>query len=96
MSSLAKIELPNSWDAPVDVAAVVRDVQSTQVAVLPRGVATAQTMRLDEPSTLTLALIGVGVLVAFRGVQKRVGVKVRKAVVPRTERPLVKPRRRAA
>lgn len=96
MSPLAKIELPNSWDAPVDVAAVVRDAQSTQVAALPRDVSTAQTMRLDEPSTLTLALIGVGVLIAFRGVQKRVGGKVSKAVVPRTQPQLVKPRRRAA
>ncbi len=92
MSPQAKIDLPLSWQTPVDVAAVVRDAQTTQVAAFPFDAVGVQAIRPEEPTSLVLALIGAGAVVAFRGV-KRVGGKAkasRRKVLP------MRPQRRAA
>jgi hypothetical protein len=52
--------------------------------------------RLDEPSSLTLALMGVATLAAYRGIWRRV---VRPSVTAKAApatRAAIKPRRRAA
>jgi hypothetical protein len=53
----------------------------------------AQAMRLEGPSTLTLALIGAATLAAYRGVRQRLTSRATAADAVR--RP-IKPRRRAA
>jgi len=92
MAPLAKVELISLWEVPVDVTAAVRDLPSTHVAVVPVAGA-SPSLRLEEPSTLVLALVGVGVLATFRGVRKRVA---RRPTMRRVEPPRIRPRRRAA
>ena len=50
-------------------------------------------LRVDEPSSLALALIGMATLAAYRGIQQRV---TGSATPKRDDRGLIKPRRRAA
>jgi hypothetical protein len=52
-----------------------------------------QAMRLEGPSTLTLALIGAATLAGYRGVQKRLTSRTTAAAAVRHP---IKPRRRAA
>jgi hypothetical protein len=49
--------------------------------------------RLDEPSSLTLALIGMATLAAYRSIQKRVAERFTASPL---HGPLIKPRRRRA
>ena len=85
------LEFSSQSSPLVDVIATKQAPTSTAtiepaVVLRPRG-------RLDEPSSMTLALIGIVTLVAYRSVHKRIAAHVTpKPAVPR----LVKPRRRAA
>jgi hypothetical protein len=65
----------------------------TAVALMAPLEAPVHASRLDEPSSLALALVGVATLAAYRAVVHQV---VGRASTKPTLQPLVKPRRRAA
>lgn len=61
------------------------------MAIVPVETTTTR-VPINEPSSLTLALIGVGTLVVYRGIQKVVAERIApKAAAPK----LIKPRRAA-
>ena len=83
---IAQLHLANASAGPSPVAQF-----TTVVGQLPP--VEARAMRLEGPSTLTLALIGAATLAAYRGVRQR--LTSRAAAADAVRHP-IKPRRRAA
>lgn len=87
---LATLDMTAGAQGSVDVIGTNPYTASTMMLV-PQVEARTQ-LPIQEPSSLTLALIGIGTLAAYRGIQKRVTRYVApKAATPR----LIKPRRAA-
>ena len=91
MTTLDMANLGPSWQFTSETTVPLIGQPPAAAIELPS--AEAKAMRLEGPSTLTLALIGVATLAAFRGIQKRL---TSRATAADAVRHPIKPRRRAA
>jgi hypothetical protein len=87
---IAQLHLAHASALPSAVPSAI-DQAMTAAAQLPP--VETRAMRLEGPSTLTLALIGAATLAAYRGVRQRL---TSRATAADTVRQPIKPRRRAA
>jgi hypothetical protein len=91
MTTLEMAKLEPSWQlAELTGPPLIGELTATPAEL---AAAEARAMRLEGPSTLTLALIGVATLAAYRGIQKRL---TSRATAADAVRKPIKPRRRAA
>ena len=76
------------------------EVESTVLAEPPawftQPAAPPSTMRLEGPSTLALALVGAGTVLAYRSIQQRLTPSTKAAAHAAVARRTKSPRRRAA
>ena len=90
---LAALYVSNPPALPIDALATDAGTQQL-VGKLPGYQAPAP--RLDEPSSLTLTLVGVATLAAYRAIWKRVVRPNAMTKAAPATRAAIKPRRRAA
>jgi len=71
MTTLDMIVSDSSWQLARETDAALQTAQPASTMLAQPFIAPPRVMKLSEPSSLALVLIGMGTLVAYRGIHKR-------------------------